>query len=251
MAGAMRELARNLKDRLRPMESPYLVALADGSLSRDDFVETQIQFLFAVVFFSRPMAALAGRLPRPEMRLSLLGNVADEHGDGNLSVSHERTFLALLGKLGVTPGDVERRALWPEVRAFNTVLAGACMLDDTLTGLAALGIIEDLFSGISAVLGRGIVARGFLRRDELVHYAAHEVLDVSHAEGFYKERDAPYAAHPRHAYQIEQGLELGAYVFLRLYEDLWRARAALDAAGGRPAQPRGRLVPGGSRVRAS
>jgi pyrroloquinoline quinone (PQQ) biosynthesis protein C len=220
----MRAYARDLKERLRPLTSPYVASLADGSMSREDFVQTQIQFLFAVVFFSRPMAALAGRLPRPEMRLSLLGNVADEHGDGNLSVSHERTFLALLGKLGVTLDEVERRALWPEVRAFNTVLAGACMLDDTLTGLAALGIIEDIFSGVSAALGRGIVARGFLRRDELVHYAAHEVLDVSHAEGFYKELDAPYAAHPRHAYQIEQGLELGGYAFVRLYEDLWRAR---------------------------
>ena len=54
-----------------------LAALADGSFSREDFVETQVQFLFAVVFFSRPMAVLAGRLPRPEQRLSLLENVHD------------------------------------------------------------------------------------------------------------------------------------------------------------------------------
>jgi pyrroloquinoline-quinone synthase len=221
----MRAHVKTLKERLSPLENPYLRALSDGSLSRDDFTETQIQFLFAVVFFSRPMAALAGRLPRPEMRLALLENVSDEHGEGNLSVSHERTFLALLARLGVAPADVERRALWPEIRAFNTVLAGSCLLDDTLTGLATLGIIEDLFSGISAALGRGIVARGFLRPDELVHYATHEVLDVSHAEGFYANLDGPWAAHPRHAYQIQQGLELGGYAFLRLYEDLFRARA--------------------------
>jgi hypothetical protein len=30
------------------------------------------------------------------MRLSLLENVHDEHGEGNLSLSHERTFLTLL-----------------------------------------------------------------------------------------------------------------------------------------------------------
>jgi pyrroloquinoline quinone (PQQ) biosynthesis protein C len=188
---SLRATVAALKDRLRPLDGPYLRALADGSLSREDFVETQIQFLFAVVFFSRPMAALAGRLPRPEMRLSLLDNVRDEHGEGNLSLSHERTFLALLARLGVALPEIERRALWPEVRAFNTVLAGACLLDDTLTGLAALGIVEDLFSGISAALGRGIVARGFLQAGELVHYQAHEVLDVSHAEGFYAVLDRP------------------------------------------------------------
>jgi pyrroloquinoline quinone (PQQ) biosynthesis protein C len=231
----LRDYLAALKARLAPAESPYLRALHDGSLARDEFVETQIQFLFAVVFFSRPMAALAGRLPRPEMRLALLENVADEHGSGNLRLCHESTFLALLGRLGVTPEQIERRALWPEVRAFNTVLAGACVLDDTLTGLAALGVIEDLFAGISASIGRGIVARGWLARDQIVHYATHEDLDVEHAEGFYRELADPYARHPRLAYQIEQGLELGGYAFLRLYEDLYRARGRRrDRAVGGP-----------------
>ncbi|MCK6549799.1 iron-containing redox enzyme family protein [Myxococcota bacterium] len=220
----MRPTIAALKARLSVAESPYLRALHDGSMSREDFVETQIQFLFAVVFFSRPMSVLAGRLPRPELRLPLLGNVRDEHGSGDLRFSHERTFLELLGRLGVGVEDVERRALWPEVRTFNTTLAGLCTLDDTLTALAALGMIEDLFSGISASIGEGLIARGWLQRSEIVHYATHETLDVDHAEGFYQQLDAPWASHARHRYQIEQGLELGAYVFLRMYEDLWRAR---------------------------
>jgi pyrroloquinoline quinone (PQQ) biosynthesis protein C len=205
-------------------ENPYFRSLRDGSFERDDFVETQVQFLFAVVFFSRPMAALAGRLARPERRVALLENISDEHGHGNLRVSHERTFLALLGRLGVTPEEVERRALWPEVRAFNTVLAGVATLDDTPTALAAMGVIEDLFARISARIGRAIVDRGWLPEDQIVHYATHERLDEQHAEGFYAQLRAPFARHPRHAYQVTQGLELGAHIFLRLYEDLWRAR---------------------------
>jgi pyrroloquinoline quinone (PQQ) biosynthesis protein C len=205
-------------------ENPYFIGLRDGSFTRDDFVETQVQFLFAVVFFSRPMAALAGRIPRPEQRVALLENISDEHGHGNLRLSHERTFLALLARLGVTPADVDARPLWPEVRAFNTVLAGVGTLDDTLTGLAALGVIEDLFAKISSTLGRAILDRGWLPEDQIVHYATHERLDEEHAEGFYAQLRGPFARHPRHAYQVTQGLELGAYVFLRLYEDLWRAR---------------------------
>jgi pyrroloquinoline quinone (PQQ) biosynthesis protein C len=180
--------------------------------------------LFAVVFFSLPMAVLAGRLPRPEMRLSLLRNVDDEHGAGDLRFCHESTFLLLLERLGVPLTDIERRALWPEVRAFNTMLAGLTTLDDAFTGLAALGIIEDLFATISSLLGQGIVARGWLEEERVVHYQTHATLDVDHAEGFYRELDRPYQAHPRHAYQIEQGLELGAYVFLRMFEDLYRSR---------------------------
>jgi pyrroloquinoline-quinone synthase len=73
----MRDYIRDLKLRIKASNSPYIVALRDGSMSREDFVETQIQFLFAVVFFSRPMAVLAARMPRPELRISLLDNVRD------------------------------------------------------------------------------------------------------------------------------------------------------------------------------
>ncbi|MBI3723838.1 iron-containing redox enzyme family protein [bacterium] len=220
----MRAYVKDLKKRLRVAENPYLRSLVDGSLSREDFAETQVQFYFAVTFFSRPMAVLAGRLPRADLRLVLLENVGDEHGHGNLSLSHEQTFLAFLERLGVSTEYVESRAMWPEVRAFNTLLAGLCMLDDTETGLAALGVIEDLFSEISSVIGRALVARGWFTKDKVVHYATHEQLDVEHAEGFYRPLLAAYEKDPRSAYQIQQGLELGSYIFLRMYEDLHRAR---------------------------
>ena len=39
-----------LKADLSIEYNPYFASLADGSFSREDFIETQIQFLFAVVF---------------------------------------------------------------------------------------------------------------------------------------------------------------------------------------------------------
>jgi pyrroloquinoline quinone (PQQ) biosynthesis protein C len=220
----MRSAIAALKERVAPLDNPYFRSLRDGTMTLEQFVETQIQFFHAVIFFSRPMAALVGRLPRPQMRLALLENLGDEHGSGRLTVCHENTFVELLSRLGVARADIDARALWPEVRAFNTTLLGACALDDVYTALAALGIVEDLFAGISAEIGRGIVARGWLRRSEVVHYATHERLDVQHAEGFYASLYEPWETHARWRYQIQQGLELGAYAFLRLYEDLWRAR---------------------------
>lgn len=222
---SMRETIAAIKARHTPLDNPYLVALRDGTMSREDFVETQIQFLFAVVFFSRPMAALAGRVPRPQMRVVLIENLRDEHGAGHLTVCHENTFLELLERLGVTRPEIDARALWPEVRAFNTVLAGLCTLDDALTGLAALGMIEDLFAGISQSIGQSILQRKFLPKSHIVHYSTHEKLDVEHAEGFYSGLYELFDQHARHRYEIEQGLELGAYVFMRLYQDLFRSRA--------------------------
>lgn len=224
MAGSMQAAVAAIKAAHDLDAHPYLRALADGSFDREDFVETQIQFFHAVVFFNRPMAILAGRVPRPSMRLGLLDNVRDEHGGGDLGAAHEATFLTLLARLGAPRDAVAQRALWPEVRAFNTVLTGAAVMDDVPTALAALGVIEDLFSGISARIGRGILQRGWLGPEDLVHYTTHEALDVRHAADFYDVLAPLWGRGPRDRYAITQGLELGAYAFLRMYRDLYEAR---------------------------
>ncbi|WP_163998082.1 TenA family transcriptional regulator [Pyxidicoccus caerfyrddinensis] len=219
----LRQRISGLKAEWNALDVPYLRALRDGSFERDDFVETQVQFFGAVAHFSRPMAVLASRLPRPEQRLPLVENVFDEHGRGNLVHGHERTFRLLLERLGVEAARVGR-VPWPEVRAFNAALTGLAAFDSTLTGLAVFGIIEDLFSGISLELGRGIVSRGWLDSAQVVHYPTHATLDEEHADGFYRQLDGPYGADARDAEEIEQGLRLGGHLFLSLYDDLYRAR---------------------------
>ncbi|MCA8955395.1 MAG: iron-containing redox enzyme family protein [Planctomycetes bacterium] len=206
--------------------NPYLTALHDGSLQFDDFVATQMQFYFAVVFFSRPMAVLAAKMPSARLRTAILRNVWEEHGEGDPAQRHGATFLELLDRLaGRRQEDVERCALWPEVRAFNTALIGCCALDDWEIGAGCLGIIERMFVGISASIGRGIVARGWLPAERVVHYALHEVLDVRHSDDFFAALDEAWSGEVATRYRIEQGLRLGAYVFDRLYRDLFASRA--------------------------
>ena len=117
--------------------NPYFMNLRDRTFPREDFLETQIQFYFAVVFFSRPMAALAAKIPDARLRVEVVRNVWEEHGEGDEARVHGHTFLTLLERLGeIRLADVNRRALWPEVRIFNTTLAGACVLDEHLIGVA-------------------------------------------------------------------------------------------------------------------
>jgi pyrroloquinoline quinone (PQQ) biosynthesis protein C len=220
----MYDYLNKLLERLDTNANPYLRAVREGTLRRADFVETQIQFLFAVVYFPRPMMVLASRLPRPEQRMCLLRNIDDEHGGDNPSMGHEQSFLQLLDALGVTRAAIDRRALWPEVRAFNAALGGLCSNDDPFTALAALAMIEDLYSSVSEELGRSIISRGWLPCDQLNHYAANEVQDVEHARSFYDVLEDLHLTSPRNAYQIEQGFEVGAYLLLRLFSDLYRCR---------------------------
>lgn len=224
----------------------YFLALAAGeaAFSRADFVETQIQFLFAVVFFAEPMRALAARLGEGPARDALLANIADEEGNGDATASHETTFLTLLARLGASREDIDRRALWPEVRAFDDALMGLALRDDLTVALAAFGMIEARFAVLSARLGRAIAHRGYLAPRDIPHYAVHETLDHDHAEGFFAAvRGA--ADTPAGAYAVQQGLALGSYLLLRLFDDFYRVR---DRRLLRPDDGQGRH-PGGIALR--
>src|SRR5438477_8003851 len=110
--------------------NPYFVSLADGSMSLDVFRRTQEQFFFAVTFFPRPMAALVGRIPDPRQRLDILHNLVEEHGEFNEQHFHHTTFQQFLRTIGSGPEKLSAVALWPEVRAFNSVLTASCVLDE-------------------------------------------------------------------------------------------------------------------------
>ncbi|RYZ84846.1 MAG: iron-containing redox enzyme family protein, partial [Proteobacteria bacterium] len=110
----MNELIESILKETAAQQNPYFQALRDGSFSKEDFIETQIQFFFAVVFFSRPMSALAAKVPSPELRMEILRNVWEEHGEGDLTKIHGRTFTVLLERLGgIKVDDIEAKALWP------------------------------------------------------------------------------------------------------------------------------------------
>ncbi len=205
--------------------NPYFHSLRAGTFDKEDFVETQIQFYFAVIFFSRPMAALAAKIPTPELRIEIVRNVWEEHGEGDTSRIHGTTFVEFLDRLdGVQPQDIEKRALWPEVRIFNTTLSGACVLDEYLIGAGMMGIIERMFCEISTWIGQGIVDRGWISRDRMIHYNLHEKLDIKHSQDFFNVLAPAWHKGADHRYYIEQGLWTGAALFNGLYEGLYRQR---------------------------
>lgn len=207
------------------LHNPYLEALQDGSMDLDCFRRTQEQFFFAVTFFPRPMAALVGRISDPRLRLDILHNLVEEHGEFQEQCFHHTTFQQFLRSIGSRPEQLEGTPLWPALRAFNSVLTAACVLDELEVGVGCMGIIEYAFAGISAAIGSAVVRRGWVTSENLVHYKLHAAIDERHAEEFFAVIE-PHWDDPHRRYFIEQGLELGAYIFDRLYRDLYAAGRA-------------------------
>ena len=205
------------------LANPYLVALHDGSLTLAEFQRTQEQFFFAVTFFSRPMAALVGRIEDPALRLDILRNLVEEHGDFREERFHHNTYRQFLARIGRDPNRLAESKIWPELRAFNSVLSAACVLDELEVGISCMGIIEQAFAPISASIGQAVVKRGWITAENLVHYRLHAEIDERHAEEFFAVVE-PSWDHPERRHFIDQGLELGVYVFDRLYRDLYASR---------------------------
>ena len=83
-----------------------------------------------------------------------------------------------------------------------------------------MGVIEQSFAHISASIGSGIVKRGWLKAEDLIHYNLHAKIDERHAEEFFAVIE-PRWENPQRRYFIEQGLQLGVYVFDNLYRSLF------------------------------
>src|SRR5215470_14515427 len=99
-------------------------------MPRECFQLTQEQFFFAVTFFPRPMAALVGRIDDPHLRLDILRNLVEEHGEFDTRAFHHNTFRQFLRSLGTEAHELDAATVWPEVRAFNGVLTTSCVLDE-------------------------------------------------------------------------------------------------------------------------
>ena len=85
-----------------------------------------------------------------------------------------------------------------------------------------MGIVEYAFAGISAVIGKEVVQRKWVSSELLVHYKLHAEIDERHAEEFFAVIESAWDNENRR-YYIEQGLQLGAYIFDRLYRDMYVA----------------------------
>ena len=209
--------AERILKRVGLFQNPYFEQLKNGGMNLEQFRKTHEQFYFAVVFFSRPMAALLGRIPNAQDRLNILHNVLEEHGDMKTEAFHANTFQKFLSSIGSIAA-LDDLTLWPQIRAFNSVLTTACAFDELEVGISCMGIIEMAFADISTIIGKAVIERGWVK--ELVHYKLHAEIDKRHAEEFFCIIEKQWESRQ---YLIKQGLELGAYIFDRLYRDLWES----------------------------
>lgn len=216
-ASQVKQWADEVLEETPVMQGAFFQHLA--TMDKEVFKHVQAQFLFAVDYFSRPMAALIARLPLHKDRINIIHNIVEEHGNFSIDSYHTNTFKQFLKTIDVENADTNHPSA--VVAMFNTTLMGAAAQGDPAVALACLGIIEYAFADISACIGTQVIDRGWVKRDELVHYNLHADIDKQHAEEFFQILE-PTIQNPEQRDKIIAGLRLGAYIFNRLYEDLYQ-----------------------------
>jgi pyrroloquinoline-quinone synthase len=203
----------------RLLDEPFFVDLQSGAMGKASFIKTQVSFFDAVNYFSIPMFILSSRLDTYEDRLRILENINDEHGNGDLSAAHGKTFLQYLKNLGVGGDTLSRLGQSVSCARFNQMLYNTCTRNHPFKGIAMLGIIEFRYAEISRFIATRVVRNGWLSEDKLAHYHLHESLDTHHAELFFK-IIRPYWVTEKYRKRIKKGLRLGHDTFFQLYHDL-------------------------------
>ena len=96
----MHDYINNLKKNT-PIDSElYFRSLQNNTMTFDAFKESQTNFYGAVCYFSRPLFALCSRIDNYVVRLTILENIFDEHGNGNINEAHGNTYKKYLINLG-------------------------------------------------------------------------------------------------------------------------------------------------------
>ena len=210
------ELGKTMLENDPITAGDFFANLHNGEMPYEEFRYTQEQFYFAVNYFSQPIAALFARLGDPALRMKLLLNLMDEHGNINLDRCHTHTFKSFLSKIEAADEIKEG----PEVHAFNASLIGTCAHEKEEFAIAALAMIELAFSEVSANIAEGVVARGWLQADELAHYSLHAHLDLEHAATLFDIACSIERGTDEH---IIAGMRFGLFIFKRLFQDLYMA----------------------------
>ena len=216
----MKTFIKHLKDQTPLSQHPYFEALSSCTMTKEQFIKSQLDFFQAVIFFTRPMLQLSARLNQYKQRWPILENVIEEHGDGCLNHTHGAQFKLLLNNLGISAEKLHIHQPHPSVEIFNLTLSAISTTKPTAFAIAVLGIIEDRFSDISAHIATALLTNQWLSKENLCHYALHKELDISHANDFYQLIQSEWNT-PKGYVTIKKGLELGNYLFLNLYHQFW------------------------------
>ena len=197
----------------------YFSLLNEDRMSFETFKYSQVNFYKSVLKFSKPLFVLCSRIDNYEDRLKILENILDEHGNGNLKVTHGNTYKMYLNSLGIGDNKFPENYEHVSCSNFFSEVEKIVSLGNIDKALAMYGIIEDRYTEISSFVAKIVLKNKWIDKENLIHYSTHEELDKYHAKLFYSIIEHKWKKE-KSQNQIKKGLNIGNELVLRLFNDL-------------------------------
>ncbi|MBI3299231.1 MAG: CADD family putative folate metabolism protein [Elusimicrobia bacterium] len=174
-------------EELSLLKHPFYQAWSAGRLTQDDLRTYSKEYYHLEKNFPRLVSRVHSITADPEVRLSLVENLADEEiGPEN----HRELWLRFAEGLGLSRAEVTGSEPSAATRAAFDALFALCSADP-VTGLAALNAYESQLPKVSDSKIAGLKAfYGFSEPRALGFFEVHRLADVWHSENARKAVDA-------------------------------------------------------------
>ena len=199
----------------------FFSSLIEGEITKEQFIESQLKFSHAVMYYSRPLAICIANIPNAVQRMPVVGNLWEEHGKGNKNDIHENKIITLISRLGGNVNNINKDNKSINVLIFNQLLRGVSSFEDYRFSVAMFAAIERLFVDISSCICNAIKSNNWLEADRITHYELHKEIDIIHAEELLKVVEKEYQK-AEGKLLVQQGVKFGLEIFINLYVGLYK-----------------------------
>lgn len=160
---------------------PFMQSLSEASLSLLQLREFALQYNIYCGYFPRFLAAVAANVPDDETRLSLVQNLWEEHGEGNLEYSHRTLFHRFSAALGVTEEERQLAKPLPSTSQYVTTLFNICSNAHFLEGFGVLSVGGEYYTSEEyTLILSGLKKYDFLSPHDLEFWSVHIDVDEGH-----------------------------------------------------------------------
>ena len=130
---------------------PYVLWVKQESVTKEQFIQSQIPLRFAIESFSQCLAGVLAHIPHIENRATLAYNIAKSHGDNQITKGHKYNFLSYLKYLGATPEELFTSCPI-NLRAFTQSIQNFCLANPFYSGASLLGTLEFFFATVNSAI---------------------------------------------------------------------------------------------------
>lgn len=181
--------------------------------NQKEFLKSQKGFYYAVKAFPQMLCKLASLIENPEIRLTVVENIWEEHGQGNAHSFHTHTYFQYLQSLGFE-GNAEQLEHQPWIQEWIEHVMAKKMSAPHYA--AYLSGIEYVYARISNKICHHL--NSYRLKCEQTHYAKHSVLDYAHATELLQVSTSCSSKETNQ--ELFESFKLGVDEFLMLFKNM-------------------------------